>query len=155
MCSSKSLPLPKGLRATRAVQLMLTLLPQQPPDGWTQSTLEQTLSAHGISVNRATVYRALDRFVQAGLLQRCIGLDRTTHYFVALQAPTLPRQPIPPHMECVSCHRQFSLGQTSSAVQAALQALQQALAQSGEVRDPLLDVSVQGQCARCATTSIS
>lgn len=156
MSFPKSLPLPQGLRATRAVRLMLTLLPQQPHDGWTQSTLEQALSVHGVNVNRATVYRALDRFVQAGLLQRRIDLDRTTHYFVTSQTSTCHRQQMRPHMECASCHQQFSLGQTSAAVQAALQALQEALVQSGEVHNPsLLDITVQGQCARCAPASTS
>ena len=62
---STPLQLPAGMRATRAVLAMLDILPQQPMQGWTESTVESALQARGVVVNRVTVYRALDRFVQA------------------------------------------------------------------------------------------
>ena len=93
-----------------------------------------------------TVYRALDRFCAAGLLQRSVDGQRVTRYWLA--APAAHDQAAP-HMECSGCHQPFQLGEGSAAVQAALQALRQALAHSG-VRNPTLDVAVQGECAQCA-----
>ena len=140
------LTLPAGLRATRAVQALLSLLPDQPAQGWTEGAVEAALHQQGVAVNRVTVYRALDRFCAAGLLQRSVDGQRVTRYWLA--AP-VAHDHAAPHMECSGCHQPFQLGEGSAAVQAALQALRQALAHSG-VRNPTLDVAVQGECAQCA-----
>ncbi len=143
---STPLRLPAGMRATRAVLAMLELLPQQPEQGWTESTVEAALQARGVVVNRVTVYRALDRFVQAGLLQRSVDASRVTRYWLhaAEYAGDVPQ------LECTRCHQHFSLDQGSAAVQSALQALRQALAHSAGVRNPSIDVAMHGECAQCA-----
>lgn len=148
------LPLPAGMRATRAVQALLSVLPLQPEGGWTQSLVEAALQQQGVQVNRVTVYRALDRLAQAGLLERRVDAQRITHYFVAD-----PSAPIPSaHMECTSCHQPMALDAGAAAVQAALQALRQAVMQTTGVHKLVVDVAVQGECAQCvgdATHSLS
>lgn len=142
-----SLTLPAGMRATRAVQALLSLLPVQPEGGWTEALVEAALQQQGIQVNRVTVYRALDRLCAAGLLHRSVDAQRLTRYFVANTAAPAASA----HMECTACQQQFALGESSAAVQHALQALRQALVQSMGVHNPLLDVSVQGECAQCTS----
>jgi Fur family transcriptional regulator, ferric uptake regulator len=145
------LTLPAGMRATRAVQALLALLPCQPKDGWTEATVEAALQTKGVAVNRVTVYRALDRMVQAGLLYSTVDNQRITRYWVA--AATQPE--VSTHMECTACHQSIALDAGSATVQAALLALQQALAQSAGVHNAQVDVSVQGECTSCAASSAS
>lgn len=145
-----ALTLPAGMRATRAVQALLLLLPQQPEGGWTESKVEAALQAHGVVVNRVTVYRALDRFVQAGLLQRHVDAARVTHYHLV----TPDTADAMPQWECRSCHQHFQLGEGAAAVQSALETLRQTLAKIGGVRNALIDVSMQGECAQCAQSHV-
>lgn len=141
-----ALTLPAGMRATRAVQALLSLLPMQPQGGWTEPQVEGALLQQGISVNRVTVYRALDRLAQAGLLQRTVDVQRITRYLVVdAAAPSASA-----HMECTACHQYIALDQGFEAVQAALHALRAAVEQSTGVHSPTLDVAVQGECAQCA-----
>lgn len=144
--STPTLTLPAGMRATRAVQALLSLLPMQPPAGWTEALVEVALHDQGIPVNRVTVYRALDRLTQAGLLQRTVNAQRITHYFVV--DATVPTASA--HLECTACHQHITLDPGAGAVQAALHALREALVQSTGVHKPMLDVAVQGECAQCA-----
>lgn len=137
------------MRATRAVQALLRLLPSQPEGGWTQARVEAALQQQGICVNRVTVYRALDRLAQAGLLQRTVDAQRVTRYRVPYQAVDADQPAASAHMECTRCHQHQELGQAGDAVQAALQALRQALVQSTGVHNPWLDVTVQGECSDC------
>jgi len=143
------LTLPAGMRSTRAVQALLALLPaQQPEQGWTQALVEAALQAQGVQVNRVTVYRALDRLAEAGLLQSMVDSQRTTRYWVvSAAAATAPAA----HMECKACHQPMELDASAAAVQAALQALRQAVAQTAGVLNPTLDVTVQAECAHCAS----
>lgn len=142
-----ALTLPPGLRATRAVQALLQLLPRQPAQGWTESALEAALHAQGLTVNRVTVYRALDRLTAAGLLQRSVDAQRITRYLVApVSAPDASS-----YLACTACHQQFQLGAGSAAVQAALQTLRQALLQNG-VAAAQMQVAVHSECAQCAAS---
>lgn len=102
-----------------------------------------------MQVNRVTVYRALDRLAEAGLLQRTVDAQRTTRYWV-VHATAKPSAPSA-HMECKACHQPMALDESAAAVQAALQALRQAVAQTAGVHNPTLDVSVQAECAHCAS----
>ncbi len=134
------------MRATKAVQAMLDLLPAQPVSGWTEALVEAGLHSQGLKVNRVTVYRALNRLVEACVLQRAVDAGRITRYFLASSG-----QPqAVPQLECSACHQHFKLGENSAAVQSALRALRQALSQSTGVVNPQLDISVQGECAQCA-----
>lgn len=147
--STPPLTLPAGMRATRAMQALLWLLPQQPDEGWTESAVEAALHAQGQSVNRVTVYRALDRLTQAGLLVRSVDAQRITRYWVqgANDAPQAHT-----YLECTACHQHFRWGPDSAAVQAALHNLQQALVQTG-VGAHQLHVAVHAPCQHCASTA--
>lgn len=141
------LALPAGMRSTRAVQALLVLLPNQPQGGWTQAMVEESLLQQGVQVNRVTVYRALDRLADAGVLQRLVDEHRITRYWVLEADNAAPTA----HMECKGCHQPMPLDENAGAVQAALQALRQAVVQTTGVANPLLDVTLQGECAHCAS----
>ena len=145
--ASSPLQLPSGMRATRLVQVLLWLLPQQPAGGWTESLLEQALQREGITANKVTVYRALDRFVHAGVLRRHVDHQRTTRY-VLHQAGNVPASPSW-QVACGSCHQSLPLGTMPTAVQSALSGLQQALAQSTGAQAPSFHLQVQGACPQC------
>ena len=141
-----SLTLPAGMRATRAVQALLSVLPVQPEGGWTEALVEAALQQQGVHVNRVTVYRALDRLTAAGLLQRTVDSQRVSRYWVADAVASMSLA----HMECKGCHQPLDLDTSAAAVQAALQALRQAVAQTTGIANAALDVTVQTQCASCA-----
>lgn len=148
--SRPSLTLPAGMRATRAVQALLFVLPnQQPEGGWTESTVEAALQQQGVQVNRVTVYRALDRLTHAGLLLRTVDSQRITRYAVVDAASAAPSA----HWECTDCHQAVPLGADAVALQTALKALHQAVAQTTGIANPVLDIAVQTQCAQCATAA--
>lgn len=142
---SPPLTLPAGMRATRAVQALLLVLPAQPEGGWTEALVEQALHQQGVPVNRVTVYRALDRLALAGVLERTVDAQRITRYWVADRAAPVPSA----HMECKACHQPMALDASAAAVQAALQALRQAVMQTTGVQQLAMDVAVQAQCAQC------
>lgn len=142
---STPLTLPEGMRATRAVQALLALLPQQPPQGWTEAAVEAALQERAIHVNRVTVYRALHKLVQAGLLQRSVDAQRLTRYWVAVSPQATPLA----HMECKACHQPMALDASAQAVRTALQALRQAVAHNMGLESVAVDVMLQAQCAKC------
>lgn len=141
-----ALTLPVGMRSTRALQTLLLVLPAQPEGGWTQAMVEQALHQHRLPVNRVTVYRALDRLALAGVLERTVDAQRITRYWVADRAAPAPCA----HMECKACHQPMALDASAAVVQAALQALRQAVIQTTGVHQLAVDVAVQAQCAQCA-----
>ena len=151
LCDSSALPLPAGMRSTRAVQALLYLLPSQPEGGWTEALVEAALQQHGVQVNRVTIYRALDRLTHAGLLQRMVDAKRITRYFVA--DSITPQTSA--HMECKACHQPMDLDTGAAAVQAALQALRQAVMQTAGVDKLAVDISVQAECAQCMNHAIA
>ena len=144
--SFQPLPLPAGMRSTRAVQALLSLLPSQPEAGWTEALVEAGLQQRGVAVNRVTVYRALDRLAQAGLLLRTVDAQRVTRYWVTPVDTAAPTA----HIACKACHQPMALDANAAAVQSALLALQQAVAQSTGVSQSTVDVTVQTQCSSCA-----
>lgn len=147
--------LPAGLRATRAARALLALWQDQPQGCWTEAQVEQLLADQGVAVNRVTVYRALDRFVQAGLLAKQVDADRLGRY---RRAPaTLDGQgavPAVPELECQSCHQRTPLasgqGEAAQRILAAWQGLCQALAQGPGLAPTPLDLAVRGHCPSCS-----
>lgn len=141
--------LPVGMRGTRAMQALLVLLPQQPVQGWTESAVEAALHQQGQMVNRVTVYRALDRLTQAGLLLRTVDAQRITRYWVA-GADSAPQAHT--YLECTACHQHIEWAPDNAAIQAALHSLQQALAQH-RMGAQSLQVAVHTQCPSCASAA--
>jgi Fur family ferric uptake transcriptional regulator len=141
--SSPSVP-NAAMRRTRATVALTALFKDHPDDALTQAEVEKALSSAGIEVNRVTVYRLLDRFVAAGLLQRHVDMHRVTHFsIVGAQTGAWA-----PRFECESCHRQFRLTDGSAQVQATARQVLQALEGLGHVGREV-DISVRGRCAGC------
>ena len=133
------------MRATRATRALALLYADQSHAAWSEAEVEAALAAAGAPVNRVTVYRMLDRFAAAGLLQKQVDAARVTRYALAPQG----EEGAAPRFECDDCHRQFRLSQGAAKVQKALQQMLQALATAGH-ESLAVDVAVHGRCADCA-----
>lgn len=141
----KAWTLPRGMRATRGTRALAALYEARPEAALSEAEVEAALAAAGAAVNRVTVYRMLDRFAAAGLLQRQVDAARVTRFALA------PRggEDAAPRFECEDCHRQFRLFQGSARVQDALGQVLQALATAGH-ESLAVDIAVRGRCAGCA-----
>lgn len=136
--------LPAGMRATRATRALAQLFEARPDAALSEAEVESALAAAGAPVNKVTVYRMLDRFAAAGLLQRQVDAARVTRFALAPQG-----EGAVPRFECGDCHRQFRLAQGSARVQSALKQVLQALATAGH-ESLAVDIAVRGRCAGCA-----
>lgn len=137
-----------GLRRTRATEAVVGLFQSDP--GWSPShaELEMALQALGLQVNRVTLYRLLDRLVEAGILERHTGGDDRTWRFGL--APD--ESGVVPRFECDACHRQFRLTDASEPTQAVAQQLLSTLAHLGH-QGQRVDLSIHGTCAVCVEPS--
>lgn len=144
-CPPPSLPVPAGMRATRATQALLALLPQQPAGGWSHAALEVALQQQGHSVNRVTIYRVLERLCTSGVLRKHVDAQRTTRFELS-QLQTEATSAV----ACTDCSQPLALGHDAAQVQSALQALQQALAHSTGAPQLQLAVGVHGACLHCS-----
>ena len=134
---SSPLPLPAGMRATRAVVALLRLLPAQPDGGWTQALVETALQQQGIAVNRVTVYRALDFLLENGLVHRIASLNA----FMGCSHPEHVHQG--QFLICRECHVALELEQSS--ISDAIVASAKDVGFSVETQT----VEVVGLCASC------
>ena len=145
-----------GLRRTSAARRVLGWLLAHPDTSYTHTQLQTALAhesdlAQGVSLDRVTLYRLIDRLTQAGLLLCRVDVNRVRRY----QAMP-PSVHAIPHFECQSCHRDSPLsdalkassGDLERAAQTALAALK-ALGYQGMS----LDFAVRGVCADCATNT--
>lgn len=137
--------LPDGLRATRATRAVLALMDSDPAVARSGTDVVAALERRGVSVNRVTVYRLLDRLAVAGLLERHVDGQRVTRYAIAARAPDRAA----PRFVCADCHRQFRLPEGAAPVQSALQDVLRALASAGH-EELAVDIAVRGRCAGCA-----
>lgn len=138
--------LPAGMRATRATRALEALFRAHPDTAFSEPEVETALVHAQVPVNKVTVYRMLDRFVAAGLLQKQIDRSRITRF--SLAAPGEAAQPLP-RFECDGCHRNFRLAEGAARMQAAMKSVLQALASAGH-EGSSVDISVRGRCAGCA-----
>lgn len=133
-----------GLRRTRATEAVVGLFLSDP--GWSPShaELEAALQASGLQVNRVTLYRLLERLVEAQVLERHTGGDGRSWRFslAADQGGVVPR------FECDACHRQFRLTEASEPTQAVARELLDTLAHLGH-QGQRVDLSIHGTCAVC------
>jgi len=137
-------PTSAGLRNTRATVALTALFKDHPDWALTPLQVESALAQAGVEVNRVTVYRLLDRFVAAGLLQRHVDADRVTHYCaIDLQAGAWA-----PRFECEECHRHFRVVDGSPQVQATARKVLKALESMGH-QGHEIEISVRGRCAGC------
>ncbi|MDD2924277.1 Fur family transcriptional regulator [Rhodoferax sp.] len=146
-----------GLRRTGAARLVLGWFLSHPDTSYTHAQLQAALqsaeSAHGVgeggvTLDRVTLYRLIDRLTQVGLLLCRVDAKRVRRYQAMPESVKAM-----PHFECQSCHRDSPLTgalqgnamDLEAAAQNALQALQ-ALGYQGLS----LDLAVRGVCADCA-----
>ncbi|HEY3046855.1 MAG TPA: Fur family transcriptional regulator [Polaromonas sp.] len=143
-----------GLRRTTAARLVLGWLLAHPDISYTHAQLQAALAsdgdpAHGVTLDRVTLYRLIDRLTQVGLLLCRVDANRVRRY----QAMPSSVHAIP-HFECQTCHRdspllgalRASAHDIERAAQTALEALK-ALGYQGMS----MDFAVRGVCADCAT----
>lgn len=143
-----------GLRRTPATLAVLRWFARDAARSATHAEVEAALQPLGLSVNRVTLYRLLDRLVTAQLLVRHTDdLHRTWRYSLnAVRTPD-PTEPLGgqrwlPRFECDACHRQFRLTQASAPTQAMAQHMLSALASLGH-QGQRVDVSIHGTCSGC------
>jgi Fur family ferric uptake transcriptional regulator len=156
-----------GLRRTSAARLVLGWLLAHPDTSYTHAQLQAALGSdgdtgEGVSLDRVTLYRLIDRLTQVGLLLCRVDANRVRRY----QAMPSSVQAIP-HFECQSCHRDSPLagalsgarGSSSGALKASAKDLERAAQTALEALKALgyqgmsMDFAVRGVCADCATAS--
>lgn len=134
-----------GLRRTRAALAVLEVFLADPAHTLTHADLEAALAARGLSVNRVTIYRLLERLGAAGVLEKhSDDADRIWRFGLQAAEPgvSLPR------FECDACHRHFSLPQASEPTKAVADQLLTALSGLGHVGQRV-DLAIHGTCAGC------
>ncbi|MGJ7530661.1 Fur family transcriptional regulator [Variovorax sp. GB1P17] len=134
-----------GLRCTAASRAVLCVFDQEGEVLLTHAEIDGFLRRSQVEISRVTLYRLLDRFVDAGLLVRVVDQERMTRYGRERMASD---SVVHPRFECRHCHRLYQLSGLPQALSAALQ---QAFAQWGAQGHQGLqaDVAVRGVCARC------
>jgi Fur family transcriptional regulator, ferric uptake regulator len=144
-----------GLRRTVATRLVLGWFLAHPDISYTHAQLLDALqgaeSGGGVTLDRVTLYRLIDRLTQVGLLLCRVDVNRVRRYQAMPESVKAM-----PHFECQTCHRDSPLIGTLQgnaldlevAAQNALQALK-ALGYQGVS----LDLAVRGVCADCASAA--
>jgi Fur family ferric uptake transcriptional regulator len=112
-----------GLRRTSAARLVLGWLLAHPDTSYTHAQLQAALgggddAGEGVTLDRVTLYRLIDRLTQVGLLLCRVDANRVRRY----QAMPSSVHAIP-HFECQSCHRDSPLVRRACLVQASGAAL--------------------------------
>jgi Fur family transcriptional regulator, ferric uptake regulator len=145
-----------GLRRTAAARLVLGWFLAHTGTSYTHAQLLVALqgpeSSGGVTLDRVTLYRLIDRLTQVGLLLCRVDVNRVRRYQAMPESVKAM-----PHFECQTCHRDSSLVGTLQgnaldlevAAQNALQALK-ALGYQGVS----LDLAVRGVCADCASAAV-
>lgn len=152
--------LPAGMRSTRATRALLALLRSQAAQRLSAADAEAALARLGVAVNRVTVFRALDRLAQAGLLQRQVDNDRVTRYQwrtegVAGQRSTVVtaiaygEEGCMAYFRCLHCQQRVAVDAAAPAVRRALQGLARSLQGLGQLQQ----TELQGLCRACLPAS--
>ncbi|MEG2049859.1 MAG: transcriptional repressor [Comamonas sp.] len=160
--SPVELSLPPGMRATRATRALVALLRSQAASRLSAAEVEAALARLGVAVNRVTVFRALDRLTQAGLLQRRVEDDRITRFqwrsdavraqasaaAVSTSVPASKPQSALVQFHCLRCAQNYPVDSAVPAVQTSVQALAAALQHAAVGQ--LQTVQLQGLCVPCS-----
>jgi len=144
-----------GLRRTVAARLVLGWFLAHADTSYTHAQLLSALQGaepdKGVTLDRVTLYRLIDRLTQVGLLLCRVDANRVRRYQAMPESVKAM-----PHFECQTCHRDSPLAgalqgnalDLEAAAQNALQALK-ALGYEGLS----LDLAVRGVCADCASAA--
>ena len=166
--SPVELSLPPGMRATRATRALVALLRSQAATRLSAAEVEAALARLGVAVNRVTVFRALDRLTQAGLLQRRVDDDRITRFqwrsdAVRSQAnaasasqfeSVAQNEATRVQFHCLRCAQDYPVDSAAPAVQDSVQALAAALQHQAagllQTVQCVQLVQLQGLCVPCS-----
>lgn len=160
------LPLPSGMRATRATRALVALLRSRAASRLSAAEVEAALARQGVTVNRVTVFRALDRLTQAGLLQRRVDDDRITRFqwrsdaarvpmaaSAGGDAPFITADTAAVQFHCLRCARDYPLPRTDPALHASLRSWAHALQVAA--LGSLQAVQLQGVCSPCSAAPVA
>ena len=100
---SEALLRSSGLRVTRAAQTVLELLGHASQPLTHDDVVAAYTAAAGETPDRVTVYRVLDRLVDAGLCDRRVGADRVNRFSRHVEAASGNT------FECNQCHKVLAL----------------------------------------------
>lgn len=100
---SESLLRDSGLRVTRAAQMVLELLAHTSQPLTHDEVAAAYTAATGEAPDRVTIYRVLDRLVEAGLCDRRVGPDRVNRFSRHVEAASGNT------FECDQCHKVLAL----------------------------------------------
>ena len=145
-----------GLRRTRLARAALAYLLSQKRSRLTHAQVHHSVQERlGGALNRATLYRLLNRLTESGLLVRRTDAQGVRRYQVDRMGGN-GAEPVAPHFECQRCLRDSAIGaadwlDTLAFRQAAESALQGLRAAGCE--NLSLDLSLRGICADCAASS--
>ena len=100
---SETLLRQSGLRVTRAAQTVVELLARASQPLTHDDVVAAYTAAAGEAPDRVTIYRVLDRLVEAGLCDRRVGADRVNRFSSHLDAASGNI------FECDQCHNVLAL----------------------------------------------
>ncbi|APW45957.1 Fur family transcriptional regulator [Rhodoferax antarcticus] len=144
-----------GLRRTATARLVLSWFLAHVDTSYTHAQLLAALQGaepdDGLTLDRVTLYRLIDRLTQVSLLLCRVDANRVRRYQAMPESVKAM-----PHFECQTCHRDSPLTgelqgnalDLEAAAQNALQTLK-ALGYEGLS----LDLAVRGVCADCAASA--
>jgi Fur family ferric uptake transcriptional regulator len=131
-----------GLRVTRAAQTVLGLLEHTSQPLTHEEVAAAYTTATGEAPDRVTVYRVLDRLVEAGLCDRRVGPDRVNRFSRHVEAASGNT------FECDQCHKVLALP-SDPELPKVMGRLGRALRKQGiDTRHTAL--TLHGTCGDCA-----
>lgn len=131
-----------GMRVTRAAQIVLALLEHASQPLTHEEVAAAYTAAAGEAPDRVTIYRVLDRLVEAGLCDRRVGPDRVNLFARHVSAESGNT------FECDQCHKVLALP-SDPELPKVMGRLGKALrAQGIDTRHTAL--TLHGMCGDCA-----
>ncbi|SFP18107.1 Fur family transcriptional regulator, ferric uptake regulator [Variovorax sp. 770b2] len=139
---SETLLRESGLRVTRAAQTVLELLRHTSQPLTHEEVAAAYTTATGEAPDRVTIYRVLDRLVEAGLCDRRVGADRVNRFARHVEAASGNI------FECDQCHKVLALP-SDPELPKVMGRLGRALRKQGiDTRHTAL--TLHGTCGDCA-----
>jgi Fur family ferric uptake transcriptional regulator len=149
-----------GLRRTAGARAVLGWLLEHADTSYTHAELQDAMVQEGTApLDRVTLYRLVDRMVQAGLLVSTVDAQRVRHYqaYQAMDQNVDGATMVAPHFECRACHRDLPLtpeaNETNAKLEAAAKAALKALEDLGH-HGVSLDLSMRGVCSDCTPSPL-
>lgn len=133
-----------GLRRTLMSRAALGCFLENPDQEFTHIQVMAALKGRGLSADRVTLYRLLDRLARAGVLTRRAHDESRVWKYRLVPGDDAE---LTARFECDSCHAQFDLAPAEGAQSASVQQFLQALATQGHRL-----TAIHGTCASCSAS---